>query len=59
MKISIVTPVLNGSRYLPDAIRSISSQDYNDWEHIIVDGGSDDGSQEIGKEWAAREERAK
>ncbi|MEM9619529.1 MAG: glycosyltransferase [Pseudomonadota bacterium] len=59
MKISIVTPVLNGFRYLPEAIHSINRQDYDGWEHIIVDGGSNDGSQEIGKDWAAREERAR
>lgn len=41
-KISIITPSLNSSRYLEDAIRSVLLQNYTDFEHIVVDGGSQD-----------------
>lgn len=54
MKISIITPVLNGARFLPDLITSLERQTYTDWEHIIVDGGSTDGSLDIAAAWAAR-----
>jgi glycosyltransferase len=47
MRISIVTTVLNGRDTLEQAIRSISSQIYKNIEHIIIDGGSTDGTLEV------------
>jgi len=47
MRISIVTAVLNGRDTLEQAIRSISSQIYKNIEHIIIDGGSTDGTLEV------------
>lgn len=43
-KISIVTPLLNQKPFIEETIRSILLQGYPDIEHIIVDGGSTDGS---------------
>lgn len=45
--LTIVTPVLNGERFIPDLISSLQSQTNPDWEHIIVDGGSTDRTVEI------------
>jgi glycosyltransferase involved in cell wall biosynthesis len=45
--ISIVTPSYNMARYLPETIESILSQDYPAIEHIVMDGGSTDGTLEI------------
>jgi glycosyltransferase involved in cell wall biosynthesis len=45
--VSIVTPVLNGARFLPDLLASIRGQDYGAIEHVVVDGGSTDGTVEI------------
>jgi glycosyltransferase involved in cell wall biosynthesis len=50
-KISIITPVLNGSKFIEDAIKSVLSQEYEDFEHIIIDGGSTDGTQDIIKKY--------
>lgn len=46
-KISIVTPLLNGSPYIADLLCSLKDQSLIDWEHIIVDGGSTDDSLEV------------
>lgn len=49
MKVSIITSVLNGAMYLPKCMESVKAQTIP-CEHVIVDGGSTDGSQEIGRE---------
>ena len=45
--VSIVTPVLNGARWIERCIESIRQQDYPKIEHIIMDGGSTDGTLDI------------
>jgi glycosyltransferase len=47
MKISIVTVVFNNNGYIADCIQSVLSQTYPDIEHIVIDGGSTDGTREI------------
>ena len=42
MKISILTPSFNSGSYIERAIKSVMQQDYQNYEHIIVDGGSSD-----------------
>lgn len=49
--ISIITPTYNSAEYLEDCIKSILSQSYRDFEHIIVDGGSTDGTLDIIKKY--------
>lgn len=44
MKISVITPVLNNRAFIEGCIRSVSSQTHREIEHIIVDGGSTDGT---------------
>jgi glycosyltransferase involved in cell wall biosynthesis len=45
--VSIVTPVLNGARFLPETLASVRDQDYPRLEHVVVDGGSTDGTLDI------------
>ena len=45
--ISIITVVRNGEQYLEQTIRSVLNQTYENIEHIIVDGGSADGTLDI------------
>jgi len=55
--ISIITPVLNGRKFIDDTIRSVIGQRYDNIEYIIVDGGSTDGSLDVIKGYAGRVDR--
>jgi FkbM family methyltransferase len=52
--VTIVTPSYNHAAYLEKALRSVADQDYARIEHIVVDGGSTDGSVEIIRSFADR-----
>lgn len=47
MKVSIITVCLNAKDTIEETIKSIASQAYQNIEHIIIDGGSTDGTLEI------------
>ena len=46
-KLSIVIPVYNSERYLPECLDSILAQDFSDYEVICIDDGSTDKSREV------------
>ncbi len=46
-KISIITIVYNGSNTLEKTIQSVINQNYKNFEYIIIDGNSTDGTQQI------------
>lgn len=47
MKISIITATYRSARTLVDTINSVRKQTWQETEHIIIDGGSTDGTMEI------------
>jgi len=47
MKVSIITATYNSSKTIEHCLRSIHSQTYPHIEHIIIDGGSTDGTVDI------------
>jgi glycosyltransferase involved in cell wall biosynthesis len=57
--VSVVLPVWNGERYLSAAVESILSQSYQNFELIVVNDGSDDGSRAIVLQHAAVDARVK
>jgi glycosyltransferase involved in cell wall biosynthesis len=52
--ISIITVVLNGAASLEKTFESVFSQDFKNYEYIVIDGGSVDGSVEIIKKHASK-----
>ena len=47
MKISIITPVMDRSNFMQGCLDSVFSQSYQNYEHLIIDGMSIDGTLEI------------
>ena len=51
MKFSIITVCYNAASYIAETIESVLSQDYGDFEYLIVDGASSDDTVEIVKKY--------
>ena len=52
--VSAITTFLNGERFIAEAIESVLTQTYRNWELFLVDDGSTDGATSIAKSYAAR-----
>jgi glycosyltransferase involved in cell wall biosynthesis len=53
-RISIITPVFNGIRFIEFCIQNVIDQKCDGAEHVIMDGGSQDGTVEIIRKYAAQ-----
>jgi glycosyltransferase involved in cell wall biosynthesis len=51
--ISVITPVYNGKHFIEGCIQNVIEQANHDVEHVIVDGGSTDGTSEIIAQYAS------
>jgi glycosyltransferase involved in cell wall biosynthesis len=47
MKVSIITVSFNSKVFISQAMESVISQGYKDIEHIVIDGGSTDGTVDV------------
>lgn len=61
-RITIITPVLNRADMLADTLNSVAVQGYPEVEHIVIDGGSTDGTLNIlkrahGIQWQSEPDR--
>ena len=56
-KVSIGVPVYNAEKYLRETLRALVSQSFRDFEIIISDNASTDGSREICKEYSEKDDR--
>ena len=54
---SVVTPVWNAAATLAEAVASVRAQTRSDWEMLIIDDGSTDGSRGLAERLAAEEPR--
>jgi len=57
LRFTVVTPVLNGEKYIAETIESVIGQSYPHWRYIIMDGGSTDKTLEIANRYAETDER--
>jgi glycosyltransferase involved in cell wall biosynthesis len=53
-KFSIVTPSFNQKAYIEEALLSVKNQAYLKVEHIVIDGGSTDGTVEVLRDYGGR-----
>lgn len=57
--ISVIMPVYNTGKYLREAVDSVLAQTFTDFELLLIDDGSTDGSAEVCDEYSARDRRVR
>lgn len=55
--LSVVTPVYNAAAHLPALYDCLRAQTHTEWEWVVVDDGSTDGSGDLLRRWAAADSR--
>jgi len=53
-QVSIITPFYNEEKFLEESIQSVLGQTYENWELLLIDDGSSDGSTDIAKSFASK-----
>jgi glycosyltransferase involved in cell wall biosynthesis len=55
--VCVITPVYNGKQYMAKCIESVLNQTYSNWEYVIVDNCSTDGTKELAAKYAEADKR--
>ena len=55
--VSVIVPTYNYAAFIGEALESVRAQTYSNWECVVVDDGSTDGTREIVERWAAQDAR--
>ena len=55
--ISVIVPAYNAEKYLKQCIESVQQQTYQDWELLVIDDGSKDGTRRKAEQFAAGDDR--
>lgn len=55
--ISIITPIYNSQKFLETALTSVQNQTYPNWELILIDDASTDGSEQIARQFYLEDAR--
>ena len=58
-RVSVITIFFNAERFLAEAVESVLAQHYEDYEIILVDDGSSDGSSEVARGYAEKSARVR
>ena len=57
MKVTILLSTYNGEQFLAEQIKSIQEQTYRDWQLLIRDDGSIDGTQAVIEDFCRKDDR--
>lgn len=55
--VSIIMPAFNSARFIEASINSVQQQNFQEWELLVIDGGSRDNTREIVKQYSSRDPR--
>lgn len=55
--VSVIIPCYKQAHFLPDALKSVLEQTYQNWECIIVNDGSPDNTEEVALAWCKKDSR--
>lgn len=59
VNVSIIMPCYNSAQFIDEAVCSVVNQSYQDWELLICDDESTDGSKQIAEDWVKKDPRIK
>ena len=57
--VSVITPMFNGEAFITETIQSVQSQDYDNWEMLVIDNCSTDRGRQIVESFVAADARVK